>query len=90
MKITLTVSGGEVYVCKETEGHRFVEVPVACACGSELVGGTGKQIENRDTYRAEALCGKCREPRGVLRAQVETVFGLEEDERVLAGPWRVY
>jgi hypothetical protein len=28
---------------------------------------------------------------GVIRAQVETIFGVEEDERVLGGgPWKVY
>lgn len=90
MRVTLTDREGQVHDLEPTEGGQFAEAPEPCACGSRLVGGTGREVESHGTYRARGLCAGCREPRGVIRAQVETVFGLEEDERVLAGPWRVY
>lgn len=90
MKITLTDQEGKVTRLKETEGYQAVEAEDPCACGCKMVAGTGREIEGRDTYRAQGLCVQCRAPRGIIRAQVETIFGLEEDERVLAGPWRVY
>lgn len=90
MRVTLTNPEGRVTELRETEGHQFVEAEEACACGSRLVGGTGREIEGHDVYRARGLCVGCRAYRGVIRVQVATVFGLEEDERVMAGPWRVY
>ena len=64
------------------------EIP--CACGSFLVNGLGASIEDRDTYVADAVCYDCRAARGKMRVVVDTIFGIEEDERVLNGRARVY
>lgn len=37
-----------------------------------------------------AECSRCRQPVGRLVVRVPTMFGLDEDARVLAGPWKVY
>jgi hypothetical protein len=71
--------------------ERFATVDAPCGwCGSMHVRGTGKSIESRDTYRADAVCFDCGASRGVLRVKVDTLFGLEEDEAVLHGRARVY
>lgn len=63
----------------------------ACACGNRAIVGSGRHIENDNTYRADAHCGECRTLVGVVRAVVDTIFGLEEDEAVLKhGRARVY
>ena len=57
------------------------------------VVGSGREIdpENRhDTYRADGHCTACGGNVGVIRAKVSTLFGIEEDERVLGGRARVY
>lgn len=94
MKITLTTPDGETHVAtKAYNAAPSVRVDSApCACGSHSVHGDarGRVQESHDTYRAAAVCAKCGAPRGVLRARLGTLFGLEEDERVMAGPWRVY
>lgn len=67
-----------------------------CGASPFRVGGKGKHVaageEGHDTYVARAACAsaRCGREVGVLAAKVSTVFGLEEDERVTAGPWRVY
>ena len=91
MRITLTMNGG-TYRCRRP--HReaaFVVSTHRCACGANTVAGiTGAVIETRDTYRSDAVCTRCRASLGVLRVKVSTLFGLEEDERVLSGRCRVY
>lgn len=64
----------------------------ACSCGSSAVVGDGRTPApgKRDEYVARGFCAACRTPRGTIHAKVSTIFGVEEDERVLAGPWRVY
>jgi hypothetical protein len=59
-------------------------------CDSTEYKGAGMSIESRDTYRANAICDRCGHPAGTLRVQVPTMWGIEEDERVLNGPWKVY
>lgn len=54
------------------------------------VHGRHQRIESRDTYRSEAISICCDQVVGVIRVQMSTIFGIEEDERVLNGPWRVY
>lgn len=91
MKITFTPTDGKAETAKlPYDGAAFVEVATPCACGCTSIAGGGQSIESHDTYRAAAHCTKCRKPRGVLRVKMSTIFGVEEDERVLAGPWKVY
>ena len=54
------------------------------------VQGNGESVESRDTYRADAHCLACGETIGVLRVKMSTIFGIEEDKRVLNGRCRVY
>jgi len=101
MKIELRMSGGAETrsVKAPPRDEVFAIAEGACPyCGASpfRVGGTGKHIaagdEGHDTYVARAKCASaaCGREVGVLVARVDTIFGLEEDERVTAGPWRVY
>lgn len=93
MEVTLTTTGGVFSAKAPYVGAAYVEVDGwACACGLNKIHGTGERIESRDTYASEAVCAdiKCRKRAGTLRIKVVTLFGIEEDEAVLNGPWRVY
>jgi hypothetical protein len=54
------------------------------------VSGLGIRETTHDTYVATAKCNACGEVIGEIRACVDTIFGIEEDERVLHGRFRVY
>ena len=54
------------------------------------VQGSGERITGHDTVEADGFARCCGQRLGTITATVPTVFGLEEDARVLAGPWRVY
>jgi hypothetical protein len=56
------------------------------------VQGTGRRISSDDrAYEATGVCLACKQAIGTIRAETGTLFGVEEDERVLAsGRWRVY
>lgn len=64
----------------------------ACPCGSSAIVGDGltRVPAERDEYISKGFCAGCRSRRGTIHAKVDTLFGIEEDERVLGGPWRVY
>ena len=60
-------------------------------CSKPLrVQGAGNRIGGRDYYSARGYCADCGQHVGEIRAYVSTIFGLEEDERVLNGRPRVY
>lgn len=89
-KVTLTTESGEV---------RHVEplgdvgaVDGACPhCQAPLrIQGERKFIESHDTYASRSHCVACKAFVGICRAQVNTIFGLAEDEAVLYGRPRVY
>lgn len=98
MKITLTGSDGRALAAHQPHDHADrVVVDHAtcpkCKLNPLPVRGQGKSIDPnspRDTYRADAICCGCGAPVGVLRVKVETIFGIEEDDRVLNGRCRVY
>lgn len=54
------------------------------------VQGTGKRISGYDTYTADAVCVKCQRLVGELVAKVNTLFGLEEDNRVFSMGVKIY
>ena len=90
MKVTLTIQGVEVLELAEAPapGASAVAFAGSCQlCGASpfYVAGAGKRIESHDTYAAEASCLACKGRVGVLRVQLSTIFGLEEDERVIHG-----
>lgn len=51
---------------------------------------TNKVRYSEELYRAGAECIACGDPVGYVYEKPDTIFGIDEDERVLAGPWRVY
>lgn len=74
-------------------GADHAAVPGSCpACRAEpfRVAGRGLRVGAADEYHADGYCLDCRARVGRLVAQVSTLFGLEEDARVLGGAWRVY
>ena len=76
----------------------FVYVPGACAkCGAKVggkfkvQGRPGSRVRTYNTYESDARCVACQQSIGKLVATVSTIFGIEEDERViLYGRPRVY
>lgn len=46
--------------------------------------------QGHDRYTGDAECCRCRQKVGPMEVVVSTLFGLEEDERVLQGRCRVY
>lgn len=61
---------------------------LAQVCCGKIVGSNPRAPEH-DTYESDAHCA-CGKPVGKIRVRVSTIFGIEEDERVLYGRCRVY
>jgi hypothetical protein len=75
------------------EGADHVVVDGACPkCKGTPFTAKGQHIthHDHDTYYAHAICCKCGAPVGQMKTVVSTIFGIEEDERVLFGRCRVY
>jgi hypothetical protein len=53
-------------------------------------GVRGSMVRGHDTYTSDAGCVGCKVVTGKLVVTVSTIFGIEEDERVLAGRCRIY
>lgn len=62
----------------------------SCKAPLRAKGTDGPQLRDRDTYSSRAVSTCCGEAVGTICAQVSTIFGIEEDERVLHGRCRVY
>ncbi len=99
MKITLTLADGRELAAKlpHADAARVYvgELPKCPLCKETHpeglpVAGKGNHTEGHDTFaaRAHTLC--CGGEIGILRAVVSTIFGIEEDRRVLNGRARVY
>lgn len=99
IKITVEMDGRKLVAKQPFPNADHVRVPSCDTCpackqtfedGLPVVG-SGKHIENHDTYKATAHGKCCGKVIGVIRAKVPTIFGLEEDEAVLIhGRCRVY
>lgn len=76
------------------EGADHVVVDGVCpACGVKpfkAQGGNPRPSADDRAYEADAACARCGARVGTLRAEVDTLFGVREDERVLNGRCRVY
>jgi hypothetical protein len=62
-------------------------------CGSANFGvqGTGRRPSADDrAWEADGIATCCKEFVGVIRMEPNTLFGVREDEAVLAGRCRVY
>lgn len=94
MRVTLRFEDRTYSAQAPPPGAPAAEVPaLACPhCGEQPLRAAGRGIREttHDTYVADAACQACGGAVGTLRAQVDTIFGIEEDERVLHGRARVY
>lgn len=63
-----------------------------CGASPFLVrgGNLRRDVGSHDRYQADGHSVCCGDPVGYLYAEVDTIFGAEEDERVLHGRARVY
>lgn len=86
MKVTIEYEGRRYSAKVPFIGAEYVEVEGVC-CGR--VHGRGIRATTHDTYVAEAEC-ECGKRVGTMHTKVSTIFGIEEDERVLYGRARVY
>ncbi len=67
-----------------------IDCPGCNAKGPILVAGAGIERHDHDTYYARAAHVGCGARLGTLCVEVDTIFGIEEDEQVLNGRCRVY
>ena len=95
MRVTLALLDGTVVrVPTPMPGTDRAVAPCACpACGAPApieVRGRGIGRHDHDTHYAQAEHVQCGALVGELRATVDTLFGIDEDRRVLNGRPRVY
>jgi hypothetical protein len=90
--------GGSHDAAPSFEGAETVTVPTAlcanadCDAGKPLLvaGVRGTEKRGHDAVESEAGCVACGKTIGRLVVKFDTVFGLEEDSRMLNGRPRVY
>jgi len=103
MKITIVLTNGKRHTARQLyQGSSYVVIATKCphGCAAPVnatrdevqlkVSGTGIKHRTHDTYFADAVALCCMRKIGTIETKVETIFGIEEDERVMNGPWRVY
>jgi hypothetical protein len=94
MEITVSVEGKVHAANRPNPESNFVVVDIPCPhCKSAPleVRGRGKPERGHDFYKnTDTITLCCGEAVDWIRVKLDTLFGLEEDERVLRGPWRVY
>lgn len=77
-----------------TDASYVIAKGLECECsrGQDLmVSGMGVPLERTDRYiRSDAGCSRCGGKIGILTVTFDTLFGAEEDNRVLNGRCRVY
>jgi hypothetical protein len=75
-------------------GARFVTVAdTVCGCGDgprKIAGGDPYPSADDRAWECDAVALCCKAHVGTLRAEVNTLFGVREDQAVLAGRPRVY
>ncbi len=93
MKVTVDISG-ESRACSLPESEKWIDVDGRCpscnADGLRVIGDKRRQQIGHDTVTAPALALCCGREVGAVHVEMSTIFGLEEDERVLHGRPRVY
>jgi len=93
MKIWIELNEQKIEATRPFEGSDFVEAKTDCphckASAPIKVQG-GESFHDHDTYTCAAFCVGCKGSLGKMKVQVDTIFGIEEDNRVLNGRWRVY
>lgn len=98
MKVTLHMDGERTRDVQPSGDGRFATAAGACPCckadpfdvhGTGMTRG-GPDPRRCDRYTSPAVCLACRVGVGTLVAEMDTLFGLAEDEAVLEGRPRVY
>lgn len=93
MKIIL-LHNEQRFDCSAVADESFVTVTgYTCPCGEKTwrISGGQSQISDDDrAYEASARSLCCNRIVGVLRVEMDTLFGLREDQAVLSGRCRVY
>jgi hypothetical protein len=93
MKVTLTIGDETIKLKPPGNGASHAEIPGRpcpfCREPILMVGGR-EPNEHDGVCRARGFTFCCAKEIGELRAERETFFGHEEDERVLRGRCRVY
>jgi hypothetical protein len=94
MRVTFKQGNRPAVACSlPYEGCRYVvpSAPVTCtSCDHVFEKLQGGRVEHdHDTYRAPVRCPEGHLA-GELRVRVDTIFGIDEDRRVLSGRARVY
>ena len=93
MTITCTIDGTPHPARIASPSATFATVETACPhCEHDPLraSGHGVCVDGHAAYTADAFCFDCGKRVGTLRVQVSTIFGIEEEERVMSGPWKVY
>jgi hypothetical protein len=92
VKVSVIIGGTE-RVSSLPESERWIDVSGHCpSCDLDLrvIGDVTRQKIGHDTVDAPALALCCGTEVGTVHVELSTIFGLEEDERVLHGRARVY
>ncbi len=58
--------------------------------GSPLHARMPHYVQDSGGWHGEATCARCEAVVGTMRVHSSTIFGAEEEARVLRGPWRVF
>ena len=102
MKITVVLADGTRHNADlPYDGATHVVASVDCPHGCQRpvvlgivlklkIRGTGIDRTTHDTHYAGAVALCCQRRIGTIETKMSTVFGLDEDQRVLGGPWKVF
>lgn len=88
----ITVDGAVALRPYHDADHVIVGGGTCAACGAAPLKarGRGDVTHTHDTYSCSGMCLCCGADVGTIKYKVDTIFGIEEDERVLKGRCRVY
>lgn len=93
MKIFLFLNGNRYHAAPpyKDADHAVVEtVCPHCTKPLRVQGGGMRPSADDRAWEADARSVCCGKPVGVIRAETGTLFGVREDQAVLAGRCRVY
>lgn len=96
MKVHVKLHNGRTAICTQPyEGSDHVlAAGLQCGCSRDLTlqlaGGVTTEHDGGRTVTAPAYCTRCHGHVGKLVVKLGTLFGPDEDRRVLQGRCRVY
>ncbi len=93
MRVSVTIGGG-ARPSSLPENEKWIDVEGRCpTCDRgefRVIGDIKRQRVGSHEVTAPALALCCGAEVGAVLVEMDTIFGLEEDERVLNGRCRVY